>query len=138
MLPQLPPDVLELALNTELQAGLIGRVDLQNAHTFEVRIVTAAKRLLGTIYRPGFAYKKVGVLLLDLTSGRERQAMLFVEEEGGRRRKQLVQTMEEVAGHYGAAAAFLAAQGIRRGWRMRRNRRSPRYTTCWSDLLRVD
>ncbi|MFP6900434.1 MAG: DUF4113 domain-containing protein, partial [Opitutales bacterium] len=100
-----------------------------------IHIVAVAKRLLGAIYRPGFAYKKTGVLLLDLMPGRERQAILFEKETGGQKRKLLVEAMEEVIGDYGATGAFLAAQGIRRGWSMRRNRRSPRYTTCWEDLL---
>ncbi len=102
-----------------------------------IHLVAVAKRLLGAIYRRGFSYKKVGVLLLDLTSGRERQMMLFGEAKGGWKRKRLVATMESVAAHYGDFAAFLAAQGTRRGWGMRRNRRSPRYTTSWNDLLVV-
>ncbi len=55
----------------------------------------------------------------------------------GAKRKGFVNAMESVAAHYGDCAAFLAAQGVRRGWSMRRNRRSPRYTTCWEDLLVV-
>ena len=102
-----------------------------------IRLVSLAKRLLRTIYRPGFAYKKVGVLLLDLTSSRERQATFFGESAEAGKRKRFVGVMEEVAGKYGEPGAFLAAQGIQRDWRMRRNRRSPRYTTCWSDLPSV-
>ena len=46
-----------------------------------IRIVKNAKALLGSIYRKGYAYKKAGVLLLDLIPGRTRQALLF-EEHG--------------------------------------------------------
>ena len=100
-----------------------------------VHVVAVAKRLLRDIYRPGFAYKKTGVLLLDLMPGYERQAVLFENEAGGRKRKRLVEAMEGVVDDYGATGAFLAAQGIRRNWSMRRNRRTPRYTTCWEDLI---
>ena len=103
-----------------------------------IHLVAVAKRLLGAIYRRGFSYKKVGVLLLDLTSRRERQTTFFEQVVNGAKRKGFVNAVESVAAHYGDFAAFLAAQGVRRGWSMRRNRRSPRYTTCWEDLLVVD
>lgn len=102
-----------------------------------IQLVTTAKRLLGMIYRDGFAYKKVGVLLLDLTSGKERQMTFFKDAEGTGKRKQLIKVMEDVAGTYGDSGAFLAAQGVGRDWTMRRNHRSPRYTTSWDDLLRI-
>ena len=102
-----------------------------------ISLVSAAKRLLRAIYRPGFSYKKVGVLLLDLTSGRERQATLFPPPAGSEKRKRLVEAMEAVSSEHGVAGAFLAAQGIVRGWGMRRNRRSPRCTTRWEEIFSV-
>ena len=103
-----------------------------------LHLVAVGKHLLQDIYRSGFAYKKVGVLLLDLVPGCERQGVLFESAVGGSKRKQFVETVESVAADYGDAGAFLAAQGIRRGWGMRRNRRSRRYTTCWEDLIQVE
>ncbi len=99
-----------------------------------MRLVSVAKRLLRAIYRPGYAYKKVGVLLLDLTPACERQMTFFEHSAKAVRRRRLVDTVEEVAAGYGHSGAFLAAQGIQPDWIMRRNRRTPRYTTCWSDL----
>ena len=98
-----------------------------------IRIVRNAKALLSSIYRNGYAYKKAGVLLLDLVSGRSRQGLLF-EEHGDERRRGFVNALEEVAARYGQSVAFLAAQGVRRSWSMKRQSRTPRYTTCWDDL----
>ena len=98
-----------------------------------IRIVKNAKALLGSIYRKGYAYKKAGVLLLDLIPGRTRQALLF-EEHGDERRRGFVAALEEVAARYGQSGAFLAAQGVRRSWSMKRESRTARYTTCWEEL----
>jgi len=98
-----------------------------------IRIVRNAKALLSAIYRKGYAYKKAGVLLLDLVSGRSRQGLLF-EEHGDERRRGFVNALEEVAARYGQSGAFLAAQGVRRSWSMKRQSRTPRYTTCWDEL----
>ncbi len=98
-----------------------------------IRILSNSRRLLRDIYRRGYAYKKAGVLLLDLEHGNQRQSHLF-EEHGSGKRGRLVQAMEEVTAAYGPRAAFFAAQGIDRSWSMKRRRLTPRYTTSWREL----
>lgn len=98
-----------------------------------IRIVKNSKALLNSIYRKGYAYKKAGVLLLDLVSGRSRQGLLF-EEHGDERRSGFVRALEEVAARYGESGAFLAAQGVTHSWSMKRQNRTARYTTCWGEL----
>ena len=98
-----------------------------------MRVVKNAKALLRSIYRKGYAYKKAGVLLIDLIPKHSQQTLLF-EEHGNLRRRQFVDTVEEVAARYGQSGAFLAAQGIHKDWSMRREMRTPRYTTCWEEI----
>jgi DNA polymerase V len=102
-----------------------------------IRIVQNAKRLLRGMFRPGYAYKKAGVLLLDLVSSSFRQGLLF-EEHGSSRRSEFVNAVEESASRYGGGGAFWGGQGIGKQWRMRREMRTPRYTTHWDDLLEVE
>ena len=73
------------------------------------------------------------MLLLDLVSDGSRQGLLF-EEHGDGRRRGFVKVLEEVAARYGHSGAFLAAQGVRRSWSMKRESRTARYTTCWEEL----
>ena len=101
-----------------------------------IRIIKNAKHLLGSIFRKGYAYKKAGVLLIDLIPKGAQQGLLF-EEHGNSRRKKFVDTFEEVASQYGQASAFLGAQGVKQKWSMRREMRTPRYTTSWDDLVEV-
>jgi len=101
-----------------------------------IRIIKNAKHLLGSIFRKGYAYKKAGVLLIDLIPKGAQQGLLF-EEHGNSRRKKFVDTFEEVASQYGQTSAFFGAQGVKQKWSMRREMRTPRYTTCWNDLVEV-
>ncbi|MFP6886421.1 MAG: Y-family DNA polymerase [Opitutales bacterium] len=98
-----------------------------------IRVVINAKNLLRSIYREGFAYKKAGVILLDLVPRKRRQGLLF-EEYGGESRCRFVRAMEEAVVTYGHDAGFLAAQGVKRSWSMKRESRTPRYTTSWKEL----
>ena len=98
-----------------------------------IRIVQNAKRMLIDIYRPGYAYKKAGVILLDLVASSVRQSLLF-EEHGSPRRQDFVNAVEEAASRYGGGGAFWGGQGIGKQWRMKREMRTPRYTTCWEDI----
>jgi len=100
------------------------------------RILASAKRLLRSIFRPDFQYKKAGVLLLDLIPARQRQTLLF-PAPGAEKRRRLLQAMDEVAAACGPSAAFFAAQGIRRSWSMKRQNRTPRYTTHWEEIPEV-
>ena len=98
-----------------------------------IRVIRRAKELLWAIYRPGYSYKKAGVLLLDLVSSHSRQGLLF-EEFGDDRTRGFVDAVEEVAARYGTMGGFWAAQGIDHSWRMRREMRTPRYTTNWLEI----
>ena len=101
-----------------------------------IRVVKNAKDLLRSIYRKGYAYKKAGVLLLDLIPKRFQQTLLF-EQHDNPRRREFIDAFEEVSARYGQSCAFLAAQGVSKKWSMRREMRTPRYTTSWDDLLEV-
>lgn len=101
-----------------------------------IRVIRRAKELLRSIYRPGYSYKKAGVILLDLIPAGSRQSLLF-EEFGDDRTRGFVDTVEEVAARYGPSGGFWAAQGMDHSWRMRRERRTPRYTTNWSEIPEV-
>ena len=99
-------------------------------------MIRRAKELLRSIFRPGYSYKKAGVILLDLVSSHSRQGLLF-EEFGDDRTREFVDTVEEVAARYGPSGGFWAAQGVHGSWSMRREMRTPRYTTNWLEIPEI-
>ena len=100
-------------------------------------IITAAQRGLGAIWRPGFHYKKAGVMLLDLMKAERVQGGLFDRPDDARSQARM-RALDHLNRRLGRNTVTYAAAGVsRRGWSMQRGSLSPRYTTSWDELLTV-
>jgi DNA polymerase V len=87
------------------------------------------------IYRPGFWYKKVGVMLLDLSDAKTGQGTLFsAYGDDNKRSAALMRTIDSLNQKMGTNTLVSAASGIQKNWAMRSENKSPRYTTCWHEL----
>lgn len=91
---------------------------------------------LEEIYRFGYEYQKVGVLLLDLVPISHLQTALFTDGPDERLRK-LSATVDTLNYRYGRDKVRLAGAGYDPSWHHKRQWMSPRYTTDWKDILRV-
>lgn len=89
------------------------------------------------LFRPGFVYKKAGVMLTELTPKAQRQATLFEDEGQLERRERLNGMLDAINRRFGSGSLALAGSGIRKGWRMNRANLSPCYTTRLEDLIEV-
>ena len=98
------------------------------------RLVSAAILGLKTIYRTGFGYKKSGVLLMGLQPKGTIQAMLFDDPVEQAKSARLMQVMDSINRRMGPGSMTVAASGTRKHWAMRRDRKSPNYTTEWGEL----
>jgi DNA polymerase V len=101
------------------------------AHT--ARIITRAKDALETIYRPGHAYKKAGVMLSGLSSGDGRQYNLL-DDPPDKEGERLMAALDAVNRRWGRGSLQYAAANLGKSWRMRQARKSPRFTTDWDEL----
>jgi DNA polymerase V len=99
-------------------------------------IIEAAKACLNRIYKPGYRYKKTGVMLLDLIPAALQQKHLFADSDP-RPGDHLMGVVDRINQDQGPDTVFFGAQGVNREWKMRCGSRSPRYTTQWDELLRV-
>lgn len=115
-------------------------------------IAHEANRHLKRIFREGYAYKKVGVLLLGLAPEGLQQLPLFASsvrrKKNGKieikvKRQRLNEAIEEIASRLGKDAVTLGFTPRKKSnrhespWQLRRERLSPQYTTRWEDLLLV-
>lgn len=100
------------------------------------KLVRAAMAGLKGIYREGFRYKKSGVLLMGLQQKRTVQATLFDDPEAQAKSDSMMRVMDAINRRMGQGSVTVAASGIRQrsGWVMRRERKSPSYTTDWNEL----
>lgn len=94
-----------------------------------------AQKALMQLYQPGVAYKKAGVVLMDISPDNGRQLNAFEQEPAEHHR--LMQAIDRVNGKYGEAKIKLGVQDPRRTWKMKQERLSPQYTTSVNDLLNV-
>jgi DNA polymerase V len=99
-------------------------------------IVTAAKVLLGRVYKPGFVYHKAGVFLTDIVPESERQQDLALGADGERRLR-LMEAVDLINRKHGRHTVRPLATGHERTWEMKRGRLSGRYTTRLDEVLKV-
>lgn len=107
-----------------------------SASSDTVELIHYAKKSLHQLYKPGYLYNKLGVILLDLQSAKIEQIQLFCKTDYNHSDK-LMKTLDSINKNMGKDIIFLASQGTERKWQMQSHKRSPQYTTNWEELLRV-
>ena len=96
-------------------------------------LVACAVRGILSLFREGYRYKKVGILLQDLVPRGEVQGEFFAPEPD-EKSGELMGVLDGVNRRYGRGSLRFAGEGLAQGWRTRFSRRSRAYTTRWSDL----
>lgn len=96
-------------------------------------IIQESKKILKMIYREGFKYHKCGIMLLDLVGEDFQQGHLFVQPTSSKR-DHLMKVLDGINQSLGSNSVFHAAEGTKRAWKMRCDKRSNRYTTQWKEL----
>ncbi|MHB8712496.1 MAG: Y-family DNA polymerase [Trichloromonadaceae bacterium] len=97
-----------------------------------LELIHYADEVLRQLYRPGYAYKKVGVVLMDLVSAGHVQAHLFLTPPKGQ--EALMGAMDQINRRWGRDTLHSAAAGFLRPCKNKQERRSPSYTTSWAEL----
>ena len=105
--------------------------------TDDSRVITYfARKLVEHLYKPGHAFLKAGVGLIDLQDRKYHQFDLLSKGQSVRT-DALMQTMDSVNKRLGKGTLFLGAQGVSKPWYMRQQFTSPQYTTRWGDIPTV-
>jgi len=99
-------------------------------------IIKMAKKCLQKLFKPGLRYHKTGIILLDLGSRSINQFDLFTDTNNTKSNL-IMKTVDTINEKMGKTALFRCAEGTERAWRIRCDKRSPRYTTHWDELVRV-
>lgn len=98
------------------------------------QLTSVATSLAKALFQPGVNYYKVGVGLLDLSSGEHEQFDMLNPTPNN---TELMSVFDGINQKYGTDALFLGAQGINEKWGMRRDRLTPQYTTRWNDVPKI-
>lgn len=100
------------------------------------KLIAAAHHGLEAIYKCGPRYAKALIMLSGLQPDTARQTTLFAPTDSERDIR-LMGLLDSLNATYGRGAVQLAAEGLNRQWAMRRNLRTPSYTTNWHQLYPI-
>jgi DNA polymerase V len=130
-----------------VQTNIHRKQDDQYFHsiTLEVTVPTNSTRellkysmkALDIIYRPGFKYNKTGVMVMDLIPANQTQLGLFETDTNGAKEKATTVAVDAINKVYGCDVVRVAKQEFNTKWKLRQQHLSKRYTTRFSDLMKV-
>lgn len=92
-------------------------------------------KALKCIFKEGYCYKKAGVIAMDIVPEQETQLALF--ESRDPRHRKLMETLDKINTSSGNHVLKLGSQDIKRTWKMRQERLSPRYTTRLNEIINI-
>ncbi|NTU73133.1 DUF4113 domain-containing protein, partial [Candidatus Roizmanbacteria bacterium] len=106
-----------------------------------IAIIRAADKVLNTIFKAGYEYKKAGVIVGGITSATASASplSLFPDEEAeltSDRQQKLMQVMDKVNRRYGIGTIHTGAENSE-AWKPQQVNLSPHYTTAWKDIIEV-
>ncbi len=84
------------------------------------------------MFKPGYQYKKAGVMLSEISPVSHRQDD-WLEPDVPANDK-LMQALDHLNHRFGRGTVRVSTQGAFLGWQMRQERKSPNYTTSWDEL----
>ena len=91
-----------------------------------------ACHLIDLMFKPEYQYKKAGVVLSEISPTSHIQGdLLALETETNSR---LMTAIDQLNSRFGRGAVKISTQGAHKGWQMKQERKSPCYTTDWSEL----
>jgi len=113
---------------------------LESPTASTTELMAAARELLHAIYRPGYRYKKTGIMLANLVPESEFQPSLFDAPAAANHRFDIDKIVDEINRRMGEPRHLLitrASMGTSRckqTWKMKSERHSLNYTTNWREL----
>jgi DNA polymerase V len=91
-----------------------------------------AHHLCSQMFKPGYSYKKAGVVLSDISPVTHRQGDLL--EPAQLPNHSLMQALDRLNQRFGRGTVKVSTQGAYTQWQMRQERKSPNYTTDWEEM----
>jgi DNA polymerase V len=92
--------------------------------------------LVDHMWKPGYAYKKAGVMLSEITPAGQQQGDLLAAPAAAEDGK-LMRALDSLNQRYWRGTVKLSTQGAGLLWQMRQDSKSPAYTTDWDGLPAV-
>ena len=115
------------------QRSVSASVELEATNNL-IQLNAAAQRGLEQIFKSGFEYHKVGVLLHDFISVKNIPATLFETKSSIQASQELMGAVKKINQKFGRYTVASASVSGSSDWKARSKSRSPAFTTCWNEL----
>ena len=125
------------SVNFSHGATLSAHTILPAATSVTNELIAPAMQLTGQIFKEGREYKKAGVMLSGIVPDTSIQSNLFVPPSENNKRF-LMDVLDNLNFSMRDDVVKFASSGLSRDWKMRREFRSPRYTSRWNELREVN
>ena len=113
------------------------QIKLENPSDYTPDLIKHSIKILQTIFKEGYSYKKAGIIFSELSSSTERQISLFESVDQTNKNKNLMNIMDNLNQKFGNDTIKIASQGTNNSWQMKRELMSPRYTTIWDEIPKI-
>ncbi len=95
-----------------------------------------AIKTLERIFKPGFEYRKAGIILSGLVPNENLTKRMF-EDERFQQQHKLMKAIDEINQKFGKDTVRFGSVKTEGNWKMKQTRKSQSYTTNWDELLVV-
>lgn len=99
-------------------------------------VVASAAEAARKLFRPGYGYKKGGVVFTRIEPQEAHVQSLFADTSAVERERHISESIEQINCSYGGGTILFGIQGDGR-FHMTQDHISPHYTTRWEDLPKV-
>ena len=110
--------------------------NLHQATSSTIELIEVSAKMLSQIYKAGFLYKKIGIILSEIVPENEVQVSLF-DTIDRPRDAEIMGALDSINAKYGRDALRIGRQGFGKRWKHRQERLSPCYSTRLSDVLTI-
>jgi DNA polymerase V len=125
------------SVNFSHGATISAHATLPVATSITNELIAPAMQLAEQIFKPGIEYKKAGVMLSGIVADTSIQSNLFAPAAKNNKRF-LMNTLDNINFSMRDDIIKFASSGINTDWKMRKEFRSPRYTSRWEELRKVN
>jgi DNA polymerase V len=108
--------------------------ELLTPTSFTPMLVEEADKAFRKIYRPGYQFVKAGIFLTGLTSEDTNVQLHLFRSVPREKQRSLMRAVDRLNGQYGRNVVRAGTMGVGARWDMKRDRKSPSFTTCFRDI----
>lgn len=110
-------------------------VDFPVATANTITISNSVSKSLNIIFKPNVRFYKCGVGAIELEDQQFHQKDLFIEHD---EKTKLLECLDFINKKYGDNSIHVASSGSSSTWAMKRNFLSPRYSTRWQEIPKIN